>query len=178
MKILSDLFALILFFSFFSVTKNIYWATACAVVIGVLQAAFIWMKHKKLDVMQWASLILIVVFGGATIVFRDDTFIKWKPTLLFWLGAVVLLVCQLRGKNGLKSMMGKELVLPEPVWNRLTMMWMAFLVLLGVVNLVVAYQFSQQAWVNYKLFGSTGLMILFMLAQGFYLSRYLPQENK
>lgn len=74
--------------------------------------------------------------------------------------------------------MGKELVLPEPVWNRLTMMWMAFLVLLGVVNLVVAYQFSQQAWVNYKLFGSTGLMILFMLAQGFYLSRYLPQENK
>ena len=136
------------------------------------------MKHKKLDVMQWASLILIVVFGGATIVFRDDTFIKWKPTLLFWLGAVVLLVCQLRGKNGLKSMMGKELVLPEPVWNRLTMMWMAFLVLLGVVNLVVAYQFSQQAWVNYKLFGSTGLMILFMLAQGFYLSRYLPQENK
>ena len=128
--------------------------------------------------MQWASLILIVVFGGATIVFRDDTFIKWKPTLLFWLGAVVLLVCQLRGKNGLKSMMGKELVLPEPVWNRLTMMWMAFLVLLGVVNLVVAYQFSQQAWVNYKLFGSTGLMILFMLAQGFYLSRYLPQENK
>ena len=178
MKIFSALFALILFFAIYTVTKNIFWATACAVVIGVLQAAFIWAKHKKLDVMQWASLILIVVFGGATIVFHDSTFIKWKPTLLFWLGALVLLVCQIRGKNGLKGVMGKELTLPESVWNKLTLMWMVFLLLLGVVNLVVAYQFSEAAWVSNKLFGSTALMILFIVAQGFYLSRYLPQENK
>lgn len=178
MKIFSDLFVLILFFVIYTFTKNIFWATGCAVAIGIFQAAFIWAKHKKLDAMQWVSLVLIVVFGGATIVFHDSTFIKWKPTLLFWLSALALLVCQIRGKNGLKRMMGKELVLPEPVWKKLTLMWVGFLLLLGVVNLAVAYQLSEATWVNYKLFGSTALMISFIVAQGFYLSRYLPQENK
>ena len=178
MKILSDLLAVILFFATYALTKNIVWATAVALVIGVLQAAFTWIRHKKLDTMQWVSLALIVVFGGATILLHDARFIMWKPTLLFWVGALVLLASHLMGKNGLKAMMGKEITLPEGVWRKLTFAWLAFLVLMGLVNLFVAYTFTEAQWVNYKLFGSTALMIVFFIAQGMYLSRFLPQENK
>ncbi|VEJ20492.1 intracellular septation protein A [Neisseria animaloris] len=177
MKVLSDLIAVILFFLTYTFTKNIVWATAVALVIGVLQASFTWVKHKKLDTMQWISLVLIVVFGGATIVLRDARFIMWKPTLLFWFGALALGISHALNKNGLKAMMGKELKLSDDIWRKLTWAWIAFLIFMGTVNLAVAYTFSEAQWVNYKLFGSTGLMIVFFIGQGLYLSRHLPQEN-
>lgn len=177
MKILSDLIAVILFFVTYTLTKNIVWATSVALVIGILQAVFTWLKHKKLDTMQWVSLILIVVFGGATILLHDARFIMWKPTLLFWFGALALGISQAMNKNGLKAMMGKEITLPDAVWRRLTFIWIAFLLLMGLANIAVAYTFSEAQWVNYKLFGSTALMIIFFLGQGIYLSRHLPQEN-
>ncbi|MDO4906492.1 septation protein A [Neisseria sp.] len=177
MKILSDLIAVILFFATYTLTKNIVWATAVALVVGVLQAGFAWLKHKKLDTMQWVGLILIVLFGGATILLRDPRFIMWKPTLLFWAGASALGLGQLWGKNGLKAVMGKELNLDDRVWRRLTWIWVAFLVFMGIANIAVAYMFTEAQWVNYKLFGSTGLMVVFVIGQGVYLSRYLPQED-
>ena len=177
MKVLSDLLAVILFFLAYTFTKDIFLATAVAIVIGVIQAAIMWWKHKKLDTMQWVSLVLIVVLGGATILFQNDSFIKWKPTALFWFCALALLIGHLFKKNALKSMMGKEIQLPNIVWQRLTIIWVVFLVFMGIVNIVVAYTFSQEFWVNYKLFGSMALMFLFILGQGVYLSRYLSQEN-
>ena len=177
MKVLSDLLAVILFFLAYTFTKDIFLATAVAIVIGVIQAAIMWWKHKKLDTMQWVSLVLIVVLGGATILFQNDSFIKWKPTALFWFGALALLIGHLFKKNALKSMMGKEIQLPNIVWQRLIIIWVVFLVFMGIVNIVVAYTFSQEFWVNYKLFGSMALMFLFILGQGVYLSRYLSQEN-
>lgn len=177
MKILSDLIAVILFFATYTLTKNIVWATAVALVVGVLQAGFAWLKHKKLDTMQWVGLVLIVVFGGATILLRDPRFIMWKPTLLFWAGALALGLGQFWGKNGLKAVMGKELELDDQVWRRLTWIWVAFLVFMGIANIAVAYMFTEAQWVNYKLFGSTGLMVVFVIGQGMYLSRYLPQED-
>ena len=102
MKVLSDLLAVILFFLTYTITKNMITATAVAVVFGILQAGFTYWKYKKLDTMQWIGLILIVVFGGATILLHDDRFIMWKPTVLFWIGALVLLISHLSGKNGLK----------------------------------------------------------------------------
>ncbi len=177
MKILSDLIAVILFFATYTLTKNIVWATAVALVVGVLQAGFAWLKHKKLDTMQWVGLVLIVVFGGATIMLRDPRFIMWKPTLLFWAGALALCLGQFWGKSGLKAVMGKELELDEQVWRRLTWIWVAFLVFMGIANIAVAYMFTEAQWVNYKLFGSTGLMVVFVIGQGMYLSRYLPQED-
>lgn len=177
MKILSDLIAVILFFATYTLTKNIVWATAVAVVVGILQAVFTWFRHKKLDTMQWVGLVLIVVFGGATVLLRDPRFIMWKPTLLFWAGALALSGSHLLGKNGLKAVMGKELVLEEQVWGKLTWMWVFFLVFMGVANIAVAYIFTEEQWVNYKLFGSTGLMVAFVVAQGLYLSRYLPKED-
>lgn len=177
MKILSDLIAVILFFVTYTLTKNIVWATGVALVIGVLQAAFVWIKYKKLDTMQWVSLILIVVFGGATILLHDARFIMWKPTLLFWFGALALGISHIMNKNGLKAIMGKEITLTDGVWRKLTFAWVGFLLLMGLANIAVAYTFSEAQWVNYKLFGSTALMIIFFLGQGLYLSRHLPQEN-
>ena len=178
LKILGDGLGVIIFFATYTLTKHIGWATAVALVIGVLQAAFTWIRHKKLDTMLWVSLALLVVFGGATILLHDARFIMWKPTLLFWVGALVLLASHLMGKNGLKAMMGKEITLPEGVWRKLTFAWLAFLVLMGLGNLFVAYTFTEAQWVNYNLFGSTALMIVFFIAQGLYLSRFLPQENQ
>ncbi|KLT72423.1 intracellular septation protein A [Neisseria arctica] len=177
MKILSDFIAVILFFTTYILTKNIIWATAVAVVIGVLQAAFTWMKYKKLDTMQWVSLILIVVFGGATIIFKNPRFIMWKPTLLFWFGMLALASSHLLGKNGLKALMGKELSLSDSVWQKLTYAWLTFLFIMGVINLIVAYTFSEEVWAYYKFIGSTALMLVFFLGQGIYLSRHLPQEK-
>lgn len=181
MKILSDLIAVILFFITYSLTKNIVWATAVALAIGIIQAAITWMQHKKLDTMQQVSLILIVVFGGATILFKDGVFIMWKPTLLFWAGAVAIAISQFMKKNGLKALIGKEIELPDAIWNRLAYMWIGFLVAMGIVNLAVAYPFTpdrEPVWVQYKMYGSTGLTLLFVLIQGFYLSRHIPQENQ
>lgn len=178
MKILSDLLAVILFFAAYSYTKDIIIATVVALVVGVLQAGFTWLKYKKLDTMQWVSLILIVVMGGATVILRNPVFIKWKPTLLFWIGAAALAVSHLMGKNGLKALMGKEIRLSDGIWRNLTFMWIAYLVFMGLANIAVAYMFTEAQWVNYKLFGSTALMVVFMIAQGFYLSRHLPKESE
>lgn len=176
MKVLSDLLAVILFFLTYTITKNMITATAVAVVFGILQAGFTYLKYKKLDTMQWVGLILIVVFGGATILLHDDRFIMWKPTVLFWIGALVLLISHLSGKNGLKATMGKELELPEHVWSKLTYAWIAFMIFLGIANWFVFTHFKEQ-WVNYKMFGSTGFLFVFFIAQFSYLSRYLPKKD-
>jgi len=126
--------------------------------------------------MQWASLGIIVVFGGMTLLFHDETFIKWKPTVLYGLFAAALLLTQpLTGKQPLKAMMGGQLDLPEPVWSRLTLAWVAFFVAMAALNLLVAYRFSLDAWVNFKLFGSLGLTFAFVLLQGLWLSRHLKE---
>lgn len=177
MKALFEFLVIILFFATYVATKNIVWATAVAVVGGVAQAAFLWLKYKKLQTMQWLSLVLIVVFGGATIAFKDAQFIMWKPTILFWLMGAALLLAHLFGKNPLKAALGKELTLPETVWPKLTYAWAGFLGLMGVLNLWVAYRFTEAQWVNYKLFGSTGLLLAFVVIQMLFLSRYLPKEE-
>ena len=176
MKALFELLVVILFFITYVFTKNIVLATAVALVAGVIQAAFIWIKYKKLQTMQWVSLLLIVIFGGATIVFKDAHFIMWKPSILFWLLAAALLASQLLGKNALQATMGKEITLPDAVWRKLTFAWVLFLAMMGVLNLWVAYRFTEAQWVNYKLFGSTGLLIAFVLVQTAYLSRFIPKE--
>ncbi len=178
MKIFGDFLALILFFLTYWYSKDIRLATAVAIVVGVLQAAWTWWRSRRLETMQWVSLILIVVFGGATIWFNDPHFIMWKPTLLFWASAVAIGTGLLLKKNGLKMLMGKELSLPEPVWQRLAWAWLVFFVLMGCLNLAVAHYYSLEQWITYKTFGAMGLMLVFVLAQGFYMSKHLPPETQ
>jgi intracellular septation protein len=126
--------------------------------------------------MLWASLAIIVVFGGLTLVLRDKTFIQWKPTVLYWLFGAVLAGGALGGRNLIRSMLSEQVQLPEPVWTRLNWSWVAFFAFMGAANLYVAYNFSESAWVNFKLFGGMGLMLAFVVAQAALLARYVEDK--
>jgi intracellular septation protein len=177
MKLLLDFFPIILFFVAFKFA-GIYVATAVAIVATIGQIA--WLRHStgKVEPMQWASLAIIVVFGGATIALQNETFIKWKPTVLYWLMGGTLAAGQLFfRKNLLKSLMGSQLELPEPAWRVTNWSWIAFFAVMGVINLWVAYTFDTNTWVNFKLFGGLGLMALFVVGQALYLGRYMKADE-
>lgn len=178
MKLVFDVFPVVLFFVAFKL-YGIYVATAVAIAATCGQIAWVWLRHRKVDNMLWVSLAAIIVFGGATLLLRDDTFIKWKPTVLYWLFAAVLALAAIAfRKNLIRSMMGSQVSLPDPVWARLLAAWIGFFVLMGVINLYVAYSFSLDFWVSFKLFGGMGLMLLFVLAQGLMLARHLHSSGE
>ena len=152
-------------------------ATLVVVAASMLQVAWLKARGKRVDMMLWISLALVVVLGGLTVWLRSETFIKWKPTGLYWAMGLSFLFSQfVLRKNLLKVMLGVQLQLPDNVWSRLSLAWVGFFAMMGVINLWVAFNFSTDAWVNFKLFGGMGLMLLFTLAQGFYISRHLPDE--
>ena len=148
------------------------------VILGTLtQVAYLKSKGRKIDMMLWVSLGLVTVLGGATIWFHSDTFIKWKPSVLYWVMAMAFWISQVFfRRNLLQVLMGEQLELPALVWRRLSMAWFAFFLGMGLLNLYVAYGYPTSTWVNFKLFGGIGLMLLFTLAQGVYLSRHLKPD--
>ena len=153
-------------------------ATLVVIVATLAQIAFLLARGKRIDMMLWVSLALVTVLGGATVWFHNETFIKWKPSVLYWAMALSFWISQVAfGKNLLQVLMGGRLDLPAPVWRTLTRAWIGFFTFMGVLNLYVAYSFSTDAWVNFKLFGSLGLMLIFTLAQGVYLSRHLKEAE-
>ncbi len=173
MKFLFDIFPVVLFFAAFKL-YDIYVATAVAIAATAVQIAWVWLRHRKVDNMLWVSLGVIVVFGGATLVLQDETFIKWKPTVLYWLFSAALAAGALVFKKNLvRSMMGHQISLPDAVWSRLQASWIAFFALMGALNLFVAYNFSTNAWVNFKLFGGIGLLLAFVVLQALMLSKYI-----
>jgi intracellular septation protein len=175
-KLLFDLFPIILFFVAFKFA-DIY--TATAVAIGATIAQILWLKlrGRHVEVMQWISLGVIVVFGGLTLMLHDEAFIKWKPTILYWLFAGGLLVARLMRRNLMKTFMGGQMSLPDAVWERVNQMWMVYFLVMGALNLWVAYSWSTDIWVNFKLFGTLGLTLLFVVLQGVYLSRFLKDSG-
>jgi intracellular septation protein len=176
MKFLFDLFPVILFFVAFQLW-GIYVATAVAIGASVAQIAWLALRRRKIERMLWASLAIIVVFGGLTLALHDKTFIQWKPTVLYWLFGSVLAGSALTGRNLIRSMMSEQMRLPAHVWTRLNWSWVGFFAFMGAANLVVAYNFSERAWVSFKLFGGMGLMLAFVLAQAAFLARYVEEER-
>src|SRR3954463_624643 len=173
MKFLFDLFPVILFFVAFKFT-DIYTATAVAIVATFGQIGWVWMRHRKVDNMLWVSLVVITVFGGMTLLLHDETFIKWKPTVLYWLFAATLLIAEFGfHKNLIKAMMAKQMTLPDAVWRKLMLSWAAFFTVMGVLNLYVAFNFPTDTWVNFKLFGGMGLMLVFAVLQALMLSKHV-----
>jgi intracellular septation protein len=154
-------------------------ATVVVVVATLAQVGVLAARGKKIDLMLWVSLVLVVVMGGLTIWLHSETFIKWKPTLLYWVMAAALVVASLLWrKNLIRTLLGAQLTLPEPVWQRLNAAWAAFFALMGAVNLWVAYTFSTPTWVNFKLFGIMGALLVFAVGQGMYLSRYMGDQEQ
>ena len=177
MKFLFDIFPVVLFFIAYKLS-DIFVATAVAIAATFVQIGWVWVRHRKVEPMLWVSLAIIAVFGGATLLLRDETFIKWKPTVLYWLFGLALLVADHGfNKNLIRAMMGSQIVLPERIWTRLNQSWVGFFVVMGLLNLYVAYNFATDTWVNFKLFGSTGLMLVFILGQAAFLSKYVEDKG-
>ncbi|UJP06110.1 MAG: septation protein A [Nitrosomonas sp.] len=176
MKFLFDVFPVILFFVAFKL-YDIFVATAAAMAATVLQIGWLWLRHRQVDKMMWINLAVIVIFGGATLVLQDETFIKWKPTVFYWLLAAVLLISNLVfRKNLMQTMLEKQLLLPHIIWHKLNMSWAVFFLTMGLINLYVAFSFSLDIWVTFKLFGATGIMLIFIAIQVFWLGKYIKQS--
>jgi intracellular septation protein len=177
MKFLWDLFPVILFFAAYKFA-DIYVATGVAIVATAAQIAWVKFRGGKVSGMQWTALGIIAIFGGATLLLRDENFIKWKPTVLYWLAGAAFLIALAMGKNLVKSVMAEGgLLLPEPVWTKLCIAWGVFFLFKGALNLWVAFTFSTDVWVNFKLFGGMGLMLAFIVAQAMWLAKYLPDDD-
>ena len=178
MKFLFDLFPIILFFIAFKV-YGIYVATGVAIAATFAQIGWLKMRRRKVDTMMWVSLGIIVVFGGATLFLQDETFIKWKPTVLYWAFSIGLAgTYAIARKNLIRAVLGEQMQLPEPVWTRLNMAWAGFFAFMGVLNLYVAFNYPTDTWVSFKLFGGMGLMIVFAILQAMYLARYLQDKEQ
>ena len=174
MHFLADYFPLILFFVAFKLS-GIYVATGVAIAASVIQIAYFRWHKGRVATIHWLSLAIIVVFGGATLLLHDETFIKWKPTVLYWLFAATLLIGRVVFGRNLISALLKDLTLPDPVWARITWGWVAFLVGMGALNLYVAANFTTDTWVNFKVWGGIGLFMLAAVATVASVARYLPE---
>ena len=153
-------------------------ATVVVMVATLAQVAFMLARGIKIHLMLWVSLGLVSVLGGATIWFHNETFIKWKPSVLYWVMGIALWAAQaFWRKNLLQVLIGDDLVLPVRVWRHLNIAWIAFFAFMGLLNLYVAFNYTTSTWASFKVFGATGLMIVFTLAQGIYLSRHVQPET-
>ncbi|MCC6202359.1 MAG: septation protein A [Gammaproteobacteria bacterium] len=183
MKFLFDLLPVIAFFAAYQIPDDsltgIEYATVAAIIVSALQVAYLWLRHRRVERMYLITFALLLVLGGATLLFHDERFIKWKPTLVNWAFALAFLGSTLFGSKCLiERMMGAQIQLPSPIWRRLNHAWTIFFVAVGGANLFVAYHFETKVWVNFKLFGVLGLTLLFALAQGWYLLRHMQPATE
>lgn len=176
-KFLFDLFPLILFFIAYRFA-DIYAATAVAVAAAVAQIVYIRLTGKKIEPMHWINFSVIVLFGGATLWLQNDAFIKWKPTVLYWLFGVILLGSQMLFKrNLLQKLLGEKVSLTDKGWRGLNLSWSLFFLVTGTLNLFVAFSgfFSETTWVNFKVFGLMGLLVVFVIAQSLWLGKHMTE---
>jgi intracellular septation protein len=152
-------------------------ATVVMIVVSVGQIGYLLSRGKRVDPMLWVSLLIIGVFGGATIYFHNENFIKWKPTVLYWCFGAALFGGQIfMRKNLIRTMMEQQIKLPDVIWQRLNLAWSVFFLAMGFLNLYVAFTFPTATWVNFKLFGGMGLMFAFIIAQSLFLSKYMKDS--
>jgi intracellular septation protein len=177
MKFLYDFFPIVLFFVAYKVW-DIYVATGVAIAAAAVQTLAFWLKHRRFEKMHLVTFFLLLVFGGLTIFLHDPVFIKWKPTVINWLFAAVFLGSHWIGDRPLvERMMSHAIKAERPVWMRLSWLWIAFFTGIGLLNLYVAFNFTEEAWVNFKLFGMLGITLAFVVGQAFYLSRYVEDHE-
>lgn len=177
MQMLFEFLPIIIFFIVYKVS-GIYAATAAAIIISIIQVIVYWFRFKKVDKLQLAMLGLIVVLGSVTLLLHNPIFIKWKPTVINWLFAAVFFISSYVGKRPLIAvMLSSKIQLPDRVWRKLNLSWVIFFIIVGIANIVVAYHFSTNTWVNFKLFGVLGLTIVFIIIQSCYLAKHIHPDQ-
>ena len=177
-KQLFEFFPILLFFIAFKL-YDIYVATAVVIAATVVQVGYTWFKYRKVETMQWVTLGLILVMGGATLYLHDEKFIKWKLTIIEWLFGAAFLGSQFIGeKPFIERMMGEALKLPRAIWNRLNVAWALFFIAVGFLNIYVMNHYTTDAWVTFKTMGVPLLMVAFILVQMIFLYKYIPDEEK
>lgn len=201
MKLLFDLFPVILFFAAFkgaehfpadalalagrllgegvtAATAPVFLATVTAIAATFLQIAWLKVKRAKIEPMLWISLAVIVVFGGLTLWLRNEMFIKWKPTILYWIFSAILLWGSCTGRNFIRILMKNAVEMPDAAWSKLQTMWIVFFIVVGVVNLIVAYSFPTEIWVDFKLFGLISLTLIFTIGAAVWMTKQsTPRQN-
>lgn len=177
MKLLFEFFPVILFFAAYKMF-DIYVATAVAIVATIVQVAYLKLSGQKVQTMTWIGLGIIVVAGGATIIFKNEMFIKWKPTVLFSAMAIAIGVAQfIFNKNPIAVIFNDQIQAPDFVWRKLSLAWMVFLLFVAVLNLYFVYYQSTDVWLYFKTFGDMALFMIFIVAQMFWLYPYMPKDN-
>lgn len=177
MKFLFEMFPIILFFTAYKF-KGIYVATSVAIAASILQIAYAYIKNKKVEKPMIISLAVIVVFGGLTLLVHNEMFIKWKPTVLYGIFSAALLIGRyMFDKNFIRLMLQKQIELPENIWDRLNNSWAVFFAAVGGLNLYIVYNYSTSVWVNFKLFGVLGCMILFVIIQSAILAPHIKDKT-
>ncbi len=177
MKQLIDFLPLLVFFAVYKF-YGIFAATGAIVVATAVQLGLMYALYRKVEKMHLVTFGLLLVFGGATVLFHDDTFIKWKVTLVYGLFTAVILISQWMGKPVIKSMLGKEITLPERIWSTLSYAWAVFFLFCSGLNLYIAFNLPQETWVNFKVFGLMGMTLAFLVATIAYLYKHLPKEDQ
>ena len=182
MKFFVDFFPVLAFFIAYFIpqdrTQGIYWATAAAIVASVIQVGTIRLIHKKVEKMHLFTMFIILILGSATLLLQDKRYIMWKPTVVNWAFGVVFFASQyIGGKNIIRRIMEKNFSAPDNVWTALNLSWACFFILMGVINLLVAFNFSEQTWVNFKMFGMLGLTLVFAIGQSLFLAKHINIEN-
>jgi intracellular septation protein len=177
MKALFDFFPVILFYAAYQLF-DIYIATSVLILASCGQVLTAWLVQKKIEKMHLIVLATVLILGIPTLLLRNELFIKWKPTVVNWIAALVFSTSHLLRRPLIQTLLKENFALPEAIWRRLNLSWISFFILMGLANLYVIYHFDTKTWVNFKLFGVLGLTICFAIAQGFYLTQHLGQEDK
>jgi intracellular septation protein len=185
MKFLFDFFPVLAFFITYFVAEaraegqGFYVATAVLIAASIIQVSVYWIIKHRFEKMHIITLVVVLILGGATLLYQDKHFVMWKPTAVNWLFALVFLGSHfIGGKTMVQRMMGHALSLPAHAWSTLNMSWIIFFVAMGILNIYVAYNFSEAFWVKFKLFGILGCTILFAIGQSIYMSRFMSEVEE
>lgn len=179
MRFLFDYFPILVFFLTYKF-YGIFVATAATIAASAIQMALYWIKHRRFEKLHIITFILVVLLGGSTLIFHKEIFIKWKPSIIYWAFAIVLFASQYFGKKKpiINRMLGDKINLPANIWIQLNTSWAIFFTLLGGLNLYVVYHYTTNAWVNFKLFGTLGLTLIFIIIQAIYMARHMQHDEK
>ncbi|RIZ69912.1 MAG: septation protein A [Methylococcales bacterium] len=178
MKQLLEFFPILLFFIAYK-AYDIYVATAVVIGATIIQVAIAWFKYRKVETMQWITLGLVIVFGGATIILHDEQYLKWKFSIIEWLFGLAFLSSHFIGqKTFIERMMGSNLTLPANIWQRLNFSWASFFISVGFINVYVMYNYNTDDWVTFKTFIAPALMVVFMVVQMSFIYKYIPDTKE